>query len=436
MPAAVNWVKKIKLYGGQYDQLNGLYQIQNRKAIKVPVINSGSFKKVKFELENCSEVLRTQDVEVDPYLRMEFTVRNPTSDVIALLSRVAENFVESSRLQLFEEDLEKTAALYNYLLKIGIGYEFCSKRPVLRDNYITFIRTGLGIINQKSSQMEQVKELLSKYLEVTSDGNFSLSVDVHGRAARDVKRQLQQSQELETTDIIDFLTHSYPSNFGWNKNRKFMMLNLVSYERNWNSVVNEEDEHWIEDFLEALSYIHDFWFDPAKKIEAVGAVLHVENRFVFVAVHLSGRRGKHVIVYDFLTDDGWSYSIKPFLEQQDGNKCGVFALIHSFQFMKSALFSWGVRKVETPKVKQMREILFQWKPEPRFQPAMIRSIRQRVLSDAATLQDVNEESDDVVVLDDVTTVNEESDDVVVLDDVTTVEESISEQNETTTEDSF
>eukprot|EP00924_Labyrinthula_sp_SR-Ha-C_P012088 snap_masked-scaffold_26-processed-gene-3.43-mRNA-1 protein AED:1.00 eAED:1.00 QI:0/-1/0/0/-1/1/1/0/62 len=39
--------------------------MRNRKAIKVPVINSGSFKKVKFELENCSEVLRTQDVEVD-----------------------------------------------------------------------------------------------------------------------------------------------------------------------------------------------------------------------------------------------------------------------------------------------------------------------------------------------------------------------------------
>eukprot|EP00924_Labyrinthula_sp_SR-Ha-C_P015511 augustus_masked-scaffold_4-processed-gene-1.36-mRNA-1 protein AED:1.00 eAED:1.00 QI:0/0/0/0/1/1/2/0/279 len=272
---------------------------------------------------------------------------------------MVKEFVQHGKVQLLEVDLDKTAALHSSLLKVG---------------------------NEEDSIVVK-----------------SLNVDLR----------------LETTDIIDFLTHSYPSNFGWNRTRKFMMLNLVSYERIWNSVVSEDDEHWIQDSLEALSYIHDFWFDPAKQVAAVGAVLHVENHFVFVAVHLSGRRGKHVIVYDSLAgddrfkllafrigqlwqrllvhklgsiDDGWSYSIKPFLEQQDGNNCGVFALVHSFQFMKSALFSGGVRKVGMPKVKQMREILFQWKPEPRFQPATILSIKQTVLLDETAFQEVHDAS--------------------------------------------
>eukprot|EP00924_Labyrinthula_sp_SR-Ha-C_P000114 augustus_masked-scaffold_39-processed-gene-1.11-mRNA-1 protein AED:1.00 eAED:1.00 QI:0/-1/0/0/-1/1/1/0/158 len=152
-----DFVKKMKIYGDHYHQLNGLYQIHNREDMRVPVSNKGAYKRGTWDLENFFEVLVKKDKVISPYLTVEFTVTNPTQIIVDAIKKVLQRFIESEKFKLFEIDLEKTITLYNSLLKSGIGEEYCSRRAVLRDNYILFMRAGVGLVNNKFAVMDCIK---------------------------------------------------------------------------------------------------------------------------------------------------------------------------------------------------------------------------------------------------------------------------------------
>eukprot|EP00924_Labyrinthula_sp_SR-Ha-C_P011894 augustus_masked-scaffold_76-processed-gene-0.82-mRNA-1 protein AED:1.00 eAED:1.00 QI:0/0/0/0/1/1/3/0/420 len=82
MGNATDFVKKIKFYGGHYNQLSGLYPMGGRKNTKVAVRKTGAYTKEKFDLENSTAVVEDNvvinAVQVD--LRLENT------DVIDFLS--------------------------------------------------------------------------------------------------------------------------------------------------------------------------------------------------------------------------------------------------------------------------------------------------------------------------------------------------------------
>eukprot|EP00924_Labyrinthula_sp_SR-Ha-C_P012173 snap_masked-scaffold_26-processed-gene-4.99-mRNA-1 protein AED:1.00 eAED:1.00 QI:0/-1/0/0/-1/1/1/0/144 len=144
---------------------------------------------------------------------------------------MAQRFIEAGRFSLFEMDLEKTAELYKSLLQIGIGFQFCRKISVLRHNYILFMRTGLGLANNRFASMERVKSFLMNYLDTAADGSLHLHVDSDedNRRPQDIRRSVESSAvveenvvvntvnvdlRLQNTDIMDFLSDRFEPNYG------------------------------------------------------------------------------------------------------------------------------------------------------------------------------------------------------------------------------
>eukprot|EP00924_Labyrinthula_sp_SR-Ha-C_P012126 augustus_masked-scaffold_26-processed-gene-4.13-mRNA-1 protein AED:1.00 eAED:1.00 QI:0/0/0/0/1/1/2/0/320 len=307
------------------------------------------------------------------------------------------------------------------------------------------MRTCLGLANDRFASMERFKTYLLNYLESGPDGSLNLLVDSDDEERRPqrIRRSLEATAvvednvvvnavqvdlTLENTDVIDFLSHQFGSWYGWISTEKRIVLHGLSYERIWASIGNEDDDQWL-------------------KVNAIGTVLHVRDHFVFIAVHLGGTRGKPVTIYDSMggreefnelalkigqlwhrflvlkdanVDAGWNFTVKPFHEQPDGMNCEVFALVHALQFMK-VVFKAAITKVGLSVVKQMREMLFQWRAEDRFQVVRPTTVQLSVSADATIAKHLDEVSDVQVDINDDESVEEEVE-VIDLVNVETSEE--------------
>eukprot|EP00924_Labyrinthula_sp_SR-Ha-C_P002001 snap_masked-scaffold_30-processed-gene-3.95-mRNA-1 protein AED:1.00 eAED:1.00 QI:0/0/0/0/1/1/2/0/421 len=293
--------------------------------------------------------------------------------------------------------------MYCDIAKTGIGFEFCRRRAVLRDNYIYFLRTGLGLTNNNHNAMDEIKDGLTGYIQKTGDsiwkhqGKYMDQVStarlvIEGQYPEDEKRVVNVVRtdfRLTNDDITRFLQAKFPNNYGWNRNKQRIVLASMSYEE---SLDVAHDLSWLDTTADALDYLNDSVPSTEKPVKAVGSVLLVDEHFIFIAVHLRGRLGKKVIIYDSMVGNrkyiklsyriaelwqhlfmkwtekvggDWNYEVKAFQEQQDSHNCGVFALIHCLQFM-NVTFSGGIRRVGAKPVNEMREHLFEWENHPRF----------------------------------------------------------------------
>eukprot|EP00924_Labyrinthula_sp_SR-Ha-C_P011898 augustus_masked-scaffold_76-processed-gene-0.77-mRNA-1 protein AED:1.00 eAED:1.00 QI:0/0/0/0/1/1/2/0/266 len=107
---------------------------------------------------------------------------------------------------------------------------------------------------------------------------------------------------------------------------------------------------------------------------------------------------------------------------EDGLNCGVFALVHVFQFMK-CVFRAGIRKAGLSVVKEMRQKVFEWRPEERLQSGRASSVQVSVSVDATMAKDLDVESGDEVEINEEESVEQEDEVNDLADGETTEEES-------------
>eukprot|EP00924_Labyrinthula_sp_SR-Ha-C_P011538 augustus_masked-scaffold_17-processed-gene-0.1-mRNA-1 protein AED:1.00 eAED:1.00 QI:0/-1/0/0/-1/1/1/0/501 len=265
----LNFPLKMKMYGGHYHSLNGLYEMATRKGTKVPVKRGKNYRREKQALENCFLTIKSSERSVCPYLRVEFTVKAPTTECIERMKQEVLHFLRKRSYKLYELDLEKTAAMYYDIAKTGIGIEFCRRRAVLRDNYIYFLRTGLGLTNNNHNAMEVVKDYVMKYMQKTGDDIWkhqgkdmdqvsTVRLVIEGRYPEDEERVVNVVRtdfRLTNDDIARFLQAKFPNNYGWNRNKQRIVLAAMSYEVIWESLDVAHDLSWLETTADALDYL-------------------------------------------------------------------------------------------------------------------------------------------------------------------------------------
>eukprot|EP00924_Labyrinthula_sp_SR-Ha-C_P001973 augustus_masked-scaffold_30-processed-gene-3.13-mRNA-1 protein AED:1.00 eAED:1.00 QI:0/0/0/0/1/1/3/0/364 len=160
---------------------------------------------------------------------------------------------------------------------------------------------------------------------------------IEGRYPEDEERVVNVVRtdfSLTNDDITRFLQAKFPNDYGWNRSMQRIVLVAINYEIIWESLDVAHDLSWLETTADALDYLKDTVLSTEKPVKAVGSVLLVDEHFIFIAVHLKGRLGKKVIIYDSM-------------------------------FM-NVTFSGGIRRAGAKPVKEMREHLFEWENHPRF----------------------------------------------------------------------